>query len=349
MDLREMTMNSIAKHNEIGSSRFSLRPATMGDLEAVTELLNISNEAVVGEGWTHMIRERQRWTEPGFDLAHSTMLAVSRAEQLNGYAAVLDTDSPPVMIVTLFCTHPENGGDAAAGSLLSWIRMRATQSLTRVPDDLRVSLRTFSRAHDQRTRAWFRQYGYLPQRKTFQMRVDLSDRPAMPALPKGIKIRSCRGKEEFRAIFDADKDGFRDHYGFVNLEDEAEYKAWLHYVESDPDFDPGLWFLAIEGDEIVGTSLCKKHSYHDESLGWVEDLLVRKPWRRRGIAFGLLLHSFNIFAERGYERVGLGVDAESLTGATGLYEKAGMRVHHELESWESELRPGKDLVIREAG
>jgi len=47
LDLREMTMNSIAKHNEIGSSRFSLRPATMGDLEAVTELLNISTRPLL--------------------------------------------------------------------------------------------------------------------------------------------------------------------------------------------------------------------------------------------------------------------------------------------------------------
>jgi hypothetical protein len=39
-------------------------------------------------------------------------------------------------------------------------------------------------------------------------------------------------------------------------------------------------------------------------------------------------------------RIGLGVDADSLTGATRLYEKAGMRVERRYELWEKELRPG---------
>jgi len=33
------------------------------------------------------------------------------------------------------------------------------------------------------------------------------------------------------------------------------------------------------------------------------------------------------------------VDAESLTGATRLYERAGMHVAKEWEVWEKELRP----------
>jgi mycothiol synthase len=53
---------------------------------------------------------------------------------------------------------------------------------------------------------------------------------------------------------------------------------------------------------------------------------VRRPWRRRGIAEALLLQSFHLFYERGFQQVGLGVDSASLTGATRLYEKAGMQV-----------------------
>jgi len=41
--------------------------------------------------------------------------------------------------------------------------------------------------------------------------------------------------------------------------------------------------------------------------------------------------------------VGLGVDAQSLTGATRLYEKAGIRVERQYDVYEKELRPGKDL------
>ncbi len=60
-------------------------------------------------------------------------------------------------------------------------------------------------------------------------------------------------------------------------------------------------------------------------MGWVNLLGVRRPWRRRGVALALLQHSFREFYARDRRKVGLGVDAQSLTGATRLYEKAGMR------------------------
>ena len=41
--------------------------------------------------------------------------------------------------------------------------------------------------------------------------------------------------------------------------------------------------------------------------------------------------------------MGLGVDAQSLTGATRLYEKAGMHVDRQYANYEKELRPGEDL------
>jgi RimJ/RimL family protein N-acetyltransferase len=59
----------------------------------------------------------------------------------------------------------------------------------------------------------------------------------------------------------------------------------------------------------------------------------------------LLQHSFHAFSQRGLRKVGLGVDAQSLTGATRLYEKAGMRPDpaRQFSAYEKELRPGIDL------
>jgi ribosomal protein S18 acetylase RimI-like enzyme len=42
----------------------------------------------------------------------------------------------------------------------------------------------------------------------------------------------------------------------------------------------------------------------------------------------------------GKHRVGLGVDAENRTGATGLYKKAGMRIKRQNDRYELELRSG---------
>jgi hypothetical protein len=60
----------------------------------------------------------------------------------------------------------------------------------------------------------------------------------------------------------------------------------------------------------------------------------------------LLLHAFHEFLKRGKDRVGLGVDASSLTGATRLYQKAGMSIAMQIDLYEKELRPGRDLAIR---
>ncbi len=58
-------------------------------------------------------------------------------------------------------------------------------------------------------------------------------------------------------------------------------------------------------------------------------------WRRwgcgvpggwRGLGLALLQHTFRAYYQQGKDKVALGVDAESLTGATRLYEKAGMKV-----------------------
>lgn len=112
----------------------------------------------------------------------------------------------------------------------------------------------------------------------------------------------------------------------------------------EEDYDPNLWFLAIAGDEIAGAALCRRKSWEAEDAGWVRSLFVRRPWRRQGLALALLHHVFQEFKHRGKKQVGLGVDAQNLTGATKLYEKAGMRIKRQFDHYELELKPGIELA-----
>lgn len=63
---------------------------------------------------------------------------------------------------------------------------------------------------------------------------------------------------------------------------------------------------------------------------------------RPGVAaasgFGLLLASFGEFRRRGARRASLGVDAANESGATRLYERAGMRVLFRFDRYEKALR-----------
>ena len=105
-------------------------------------------------------------------------------------------------------------------------------------------------------------------------------------------------------------------------------------MTDSPRFDPTLWFVAEEGDEIAGVALCSWHQSGDPQFGWVNVLGVRRPWRKRGLGLALLLHAFAEFGRRGATRVGLGVDAENTTGAVRLYERAGMSVARRNDTYE---------------
>ena len=68
-------------------------------------------------------------------------------------------------------------------------------------------------------------------------------------------------------------------------------------------------------------------------------------------AVGLaMLHlAFGEFYRRGKAQVTLDVDAESLTGATRLYEKAGMRLLRRQVAYDLVLREGKELATQMLG
>jgi mycothiol synthase len=73
----------------------------------------------------------------------------------------------------------------------------------------------------------------------------------------------------------------------------------------------------------------------------VSELAVRCPWRRQGLGLALLRRAFAEFYSRGRRKVALAVDSQSLTGATRLYERAGMRDERLYSVYRKELRSGE--------
>jgi mycothiol synthase len=177
---------------------------------------------------------------------------------------------------------------------------------------------------------FFRRRGYREVRHVWRMVIDL-DAPPEAVVPDGIEIRMYRPGEE-RAIHAA-------------VEEAWSEGGWMHTPRPFEDFerrtfgreehDPALYLIAADGDEIAGVALCDWK--RNGEWGWLETLGVRPAWRRRGIAEALLWSAFRAFFERGEHTVALQVDAESPTGATRLYDRAGMRVLYEVVVWERML------------
>lgn len=169
--------------------------------------------------------------------------------------------------------------------------------------------------------------GYVYWRSAFTMEIELGD-GAPPPLPEGITLRAFEpGDGESLRL--ALNEVFRDGAFFteVSAEDFARKFLGAH------GFDPSLWLLAEEGDNLAGFALGFAEYGSDQTLGWIWNLGVRHGWRRRGLGRALLQNEFAVLRERGLQRVGLGVDAENATGAVALYERAGMRQVGRLDNW----------------
>ena len=321
---------------------FTIRAATMDDLEAVVAVLNACAMEEIGKPGWDADEIRRGWQGPQKNMETDTRVVIASGGALVGIADLGDS-RPHVQIWATGCVRPEYRGRGIGSALCQWIDRRARQSMSLAPKGARIVLVQWIPGTATAAQELLRAQGYQLVRHDLRMVIEMDEPPPEPALPEGIAIRTFDRSRDLRALIRADNDGFRDHWGHVERPFEDEYRDWVHWIENDPHHDPTLWFLAVEGEEIVGDCMCEPRTAEDPEMGFVDSLAVRRPWRRRGIALALLYHSLGEFYRRGTRKVGLEVDAQSLTGATRLYEKAGMRVERQYTIYEKELRPGKDL------
>jgi mycothiol synthase len=170
---------------------------------------------------------------------------------------------------------------------------------------------------DSAAAALMTERGYRNVRRFYDMAIQLDAAPATPELP----VELFR-EDDARAFHEALDEAFQDHW-----ENHGRgFEEWWDRHRANPNFDPTLWFLIRDGDEIA--AVCRNEANRNGG-GYVGAIGVRRPWRGKGYAKALLLHTFREFYERGLPRVTLGVDAASPTGATHLYERVGMHVEAE--------------------
>jgi ribosomal protein S18 acetylase RimI-like enzyme len=179
------------------------------------------------------------------------------------------------------------------------------------------------------------------------MEAALDPPPAAAACPDGIVIRTYRGDEDLAPTIQTLADAFRDHWGSVEEMPLDEYtEEWRVWMKTSSRFDPGLWLLAVAGEEIVGIATSTGAMSEDPGMAYIEDLGVIRRWRRKGLGTALLLSLLGRLRQQGFERAALDVDADSLTGATRLYERVGFETVRLSILVEKELRPGRDLRTR---
>ena len=218
------------------------------------------------------------------------------------------------------CVHPDARGLGLGSSLLDlaecWARDRGLARIQMhvVNDDGR-------RLADDR--------GHKLVRYFWRMEIDLATEPMEPAQPEGLAIRSYRPGDDDEALHATHQNAFAEHWEFR----PEPLDEWLKWRLERSDYHPELWRLATDGEEIAGGALC----FGERHQGWVLDLFVGQRWRRKGLGLALLQSGFRALWQRGHTHVGLEVDSENETGATRLYERAGMRISRRYATYEKAL------------
>lgn len=323
----------------------SLRPGTLADLPAVVGLANACSRETGDGDMLTVEAYAEEWNDPSINLDTNTRLAVLPNGTVAGCVEVWSS-APYINHWVWGRVHPELRDQGAGSALMAWAEDRARETLALAPAGARVVLDTASPSGHQPTIALMLDRGFTQVRGSLRMARPLEGALPAPRWPAGIELRPMRD-EHHRALYLAIDEAWRDHWGYVATPEEEGFATWMYRLTQRAEYDPALWMVAWDGDQIAGAALCYPSYSSDPTHGWVSRLAVRRAWRRRGLAEALLYASFSALQSRGCTQVGLGVDAQSLTGATRLYEKVGLRTVHSTVAFEKEIRAGRDLSTQE--
>jgi len=292
-----------------------VRPFTRDDLPIVAAILE-ADERSHGRPAEIGVNEVHEWTQLA-DLPNDSWLY----EDEEGPAAVGWVYVYQEVGVGIGVVHPRAKGRGIGTTLLE-----RSDAALRSRDIAKIH--QFAIGGDAAAQELFERSGYHDARHFFEMAIELEQRPSAP--DAAIEVFSGE-EDEARAFYESLDEAFQDHWEHQS----SGFDEWWNRHRANPGYDPALWFFVRDGDEIAAT--CRNDA-NRKGGGYVGAIGVRRPWRGKGYAKALLLHTFGEFWDRGLRRVTLGVDAESPTGATHLYERVGMHVEAENIVFEKVLK-----------
>ncbi|MGI9648373.1 MAG: GNAT family N-acetyltransferase [Acidimicrobiia bacterium] len=253
------------------------------------------------------------------------MLFAEVSGQVAGYSRVMwwDEIEGPRRYWAFGFIRPEFRRRGLGTAMLHWNEARIGAIAAGHPADIRKMIQVVASDTEPGALALYLAEDYQPFVYDADMvRPHLKDIPDLP-LPAGLVVRTPRS-DEMRKVWDADREAFRDHP--EASDNFLTFDEWL----AQPNRDPTLWRVAWAGDEVAGQvrsyiNAAENAEYH-RLRGYTEEISVRNPWRRQGLARALLCLSLRALRDRGMEEAALGVMVDNPSGAEHLYQSVGFSV-----------------------
>lgn len=305
------------------------RPMTAEDVPAITELFAEAGRldhptVVVAEDEVAQLLEM-----PTVDLALDTIVGVEPGGRIVAYGAVIAGEEHRTVVwITLDGTvHPARRRAGIGTALLAWQEARGRQLLGSSEERLPAWLAAGTEEHVTDAIALFERHGYAPTRWWLELERDLGEPIPQRALPEGVRLEPYLDwREETRLAYNA---AFEDHWG----SQPATAREW----DADERLEsarPELSRVLVASDEagrelvvgfVIVTVSEQEWALRGGSFAYIDALGVRAEWRGRGLASALLADAMRVYRDAGFALAVLDVDAESPTGAVGLYEGLGFR------------------------
>jgi len=312
---------------------YSVRYARDQDAQSILDLIAACDASfgVAPGGYTE-VDIREGWAN--LDIERDTWAVIAPDGSLAAYGEVTDQGSGK--LIADGYVHPDHRSKGLGAAIVRLMEGRARELVSNAPDGAEVTLGNGVLLLDQAGRDLLEREGYTLARVFWEMRIEMSEPPAAPTLPAGLRLRPFVLGQDERAVFETAESAFADHWDHI----PHKFDEWITRTQR-PDFDPSLWLLiAADDGTIPAVALGMMRSDH----GWINTVATLRAWRGQGLASALLRASFRAFWERSVCVVALGVDAQNPTGATHVYEAAGMSVASSATIYKKVLRPGVNLA-----
>ena len=250
--------------------------------------------------------------------------------------------------------QPLEHGDEVATFLLAWAREAARETARlRDLDETQLDASAYAEDSDQRRR--LQAAGYRHVRTWMNMTRGTEDLDVFGQVRDGVVVRRVATHEnglpvagDIQVVHQMLEESFADHFNSYR----ESFPEFLQRLREDPGHRWDHWWIAEvtiaeEGENgesieglVPGGALVSSVLAPDD-LGragsYIDYIGVHRRARGRGVAKALLGTVVRDAAERGRNRVNLEVDADSPTGADGLYESLGWTVSERTESWHGDL------------
>ncbi len=321
-----MTLDTLETSSALDAQGFTCRNwRADADFEKMSRVLIASKNAdELPEGRTADDLSRMYARMKNFD-ARQNLFLVEQDGELVAYAGCrwFQENNAKFIHGHWIFVLPEFRGRGIENELLSRVQRRLYEYAAVHPENAECWFET--EAAD--SQAWLSDMveadGYQAARYFFDMlRANLENIPEA-ALPAGIETRPVK-PDDMRKIYYGGEEAFADDWSAPIVE-EGDFERWL----KKEIWKPKLWQIAWDGDEFVGMILNHVDESENKQYGYkrghTEDIAVRKPWRRRGVATALLVRSLKMFRDMGFDSTALGVDTQNPNDALHLYESVGYK------------------------